>query len=99
MKPTLAESEIHPRDDESRTTQNEDDTLTKTSAISKSKKKKNRTESEIQNLWQSVKDLKNLVKNCSINSPQDSNNTNIVETSVLQTRISLKVKQANRRVN
>ena len=32
--------------------------------------------------------FKELVKNCSINSPQDSNNTNIAETSVLQTGIN-----------
>ena len=88
MKPTLVESEVHTCDNQSRTKQNEDDTVTKTSAISKSKKKKNTTETEIQNLWQSVNDLKNLVKNSSINSPQNSNNTNIAETSTLQTRIN-----------
>ena len=60
MKPTRVESEIHACDIESRTEQNEDDTVTKTSAIPKSKKKKNTTEAEIQNLWQSVNDLKNL---------------------------------------
>ena len=50
MKPTLAETEIHARDNQSRTKQIEDDTVTKTSAISKSKKNKNTTETEIQNL-------------------------------------------------
>ena len=88
MKPTLVESEIHTRDNQWRTKQNEDDTVTKPSAISNSKKKKNTTETEIQNLWQSVNDLKNLVKKCSINSPQNSNNTNITETSVLQTGVN-----------
>ena len=88
MKPTLVESEVHTYDNQSRTKQNEDNTVTKTSAISKSKKKKNTTEIEIQNLWQSVNDLKNLVKNSSINSPQNANNTNIAETSTLQTRIN-----------
>ena len=37
------ESEINTRDNESRTEQNEDNAVTKTSAISKSKKKKNTT--------------------------------------------------------
>ena len=60
MKPTRVQSEIHACDIESRTEQNEDDTVTKSSAIPKSKKKKNTTETEIQNLWQSVNDLKNL---------------------------------------
>ena len=88
MKPTLVESEVHTCDNQSRTKQNEDDTVTKTSAISKSKKNKNTTETEIKSLWQSVNDLKNSVKNSSINSPQNSNNTNIAETSTLQTRIN-----------
>ena len=88
MKPTQDESEIHTCDNQSRTKQNEDDTVRKTSAISKSKKKKNTTETEIQNLWQSVNDLENLVKNCSINSPQNSNSTNITETLALQTGIN-----------
>ena len=87
-KPTLVESEVHTYDNQSRTKQNEDDTVTKTSAISESKKKKNTTETEIQNLWQSVNDLKNFVKNSSINSPQNANNTNIAETSTLQTGIN-----------
>ena len=100
MKPTLVESEVHTYDNQSRTKQNEDNTVTKTSAISKSKKKKNTTETEIKNLWQSVNDLKNLVKNSSINSPQNAINTNIAETSTLQTRINqLEVKKANWRMN
>ena len=76
--------------------------MTKTSAISISKKKKNaatkqtpsstpdvlQTETEISKSWQSVAEVKNLATNCRINPPQKSNNTNTAETSVPQTRIN-----------
>ena len=66
MKPTLVKSEINTRDSESRTEQNEDDAVTKTSAISKSRERKIQLPNRLHILSQIYSKLKQKFKTMAI---------------------------------